>query len=711
MDNPPRQPDIEFVAISQKQLADRFGLTIKFLTNKKYYPQSFFDFSDPTKPKPESPLFDDYSSRWGDKVLFDKLREFPTIGQGHDAWKLLRTVVPLTISASKLHAYLLMGHTKTGKRMKLKGGMLIPNKESKYFTPQFDPTWEIFYLKAAYPGMPDYPNDTISWAFMRAGVVNENCALNTFLAYNVDSNGDCLYEYKDQGSTFVTPELLQKYKLKNAITGLIILFLPFLLSASPDGLLRLIKGGQWMNCEWKAATMFLPNTAMFYALFSFFMRKDAKPYDSPPLYYVLQYQLQGFVCDTEYTIFGCWTLDGGMNVWRVERNLEFISIMFTLLMHLYYEFVCPDPNAGWTRRKSASRVGKVPIGYFTDADMCGRDIFNLYEKFCCMTEDIGRKAVLIQQIPAGFCRSSTAKTLGVTDISPPRQLTFPVRNQEVPDFITLNILRDYFIYHNAAPISESHDIDMRLKFVHDICDMSYAQFVMGGERVAMTPVDAFIKNSKIKPFAFVLTLVELIIMKGFPVDREELKRHRATQCHVLSKCEKILVYATLLLYRFHNMMKAMNMVTPKDRHQFLLQSMQHITIKACEHVLRVNATQAVPPMDGNDEDKDDIETIELRKLVAGSFYADRDSGVKDVRWFIHAMKSNPTVEDEEDTAAQDALTARNFAIFVTCMRVFMAMKHDQIIQNIENKINQYEENIIIAHSDDSMDVDADGNIM
>jgi hypothetical protein len=678
MENPPRIPDLGFVEISKDQLINRFGTpTIQLLSNKKTYPPEFFDFA---LPWPQN-----YSNAYAHaNPLWTRLAEFPTIGQDHPAWMTLRTVMPLSISASRLHAFLLMGHGITGKELELSPGMCIPEYSVSQSETQYDPTWNTFYLKAIEPRMPGYPDDIFSHAFMLGGVKNENGVLNTFLSAH---EGE--FVYRDQGSTFITPEILERCNLTNLITKERIRSLPFLMSASPDGLIKRRDNPQaeWMTCEWKAATMFLP-VGKEYPGIEFFFQEKTKPYKTPKNYYKPQIAVQQLVCETQSTMFGCWTLFQGMRVWRIERNNKYLSLMLTLLIHLFERFMNPK-----TARESD--LGKVPICYFTKPELCGQDVFILYKEFKALTLAFGSEPEC-ENISGDFCTEATKKTLGLTTVPRPRYITFPNVYPEVPNYFITNIFAKYFIgteKYGSVWIKTPKDIELRLKTLQYLFSMRYSKFLMGGDKPVPDhePNKRAIELCPQRPFNFIKRGVLMLQEHGFPVENEEMREHLACKAYVLDKMEKYMNFSLFLLYRIHCIMKAYNV---QNREYSIRTYIDQLNTFCCGLMLKDNAAQKGDSMDLDaeaDDDEEDAETkVSMSFVGPGPPVPDKDFGMKDIRWHIVALKEQ--VPGEDDCIQ----TQRSFATIIMIMRLFKCKGRDVYLKQIENYQKKLERDIAQA---------------
>lgn len=250
----------------------------------------------------------------------------------------------------------------------------VPNFMSRSAGPS--KCWSDHLARLHCPALPSAPLDALMGAiFTTHGKEHENNANMHFFCRHPN------LRYRDQGVTYVSPAILARAGLTNQLTGQPILDLPFLLGASPDGLFEVIEptgdpdfdeGG---CVEWKAAK----NVKLSYSRSTPFRGlaashdNSSKPYDAIKSYYVPQSQDQLLACEKKVAFWGCWTLSGGMRVWRIRKSTEYLSLMLTVLIHLYETFVLQD------------RV--VPDDYF-DSDAAPADARAVHARLVDLTADI-----------------------------------------------------------------------------------------------------------------------------------------------------------------------------------------------------------------------------------------------------------------------------------------------------------------------------------
>jgi len=78
-------------------------------------------------------------------------------------------------------------------------------------------------------------------------------------------------------------------------------------------------------------------------------------------------------CEKKIAFWGCWTLTGGMRVWKIRKSTEYLNLMLTVLIHLYETFVLQDKV--------------VPDDYFCDIDT-PPEARAIHERLVNLTADI-----------------------------------------------------------------------------------------------------------------------------------------------------------------------------------------------------------------------------------------------------------------------------------------------------------------------------------
>lgn len=264
--------------------------------------------------------------------------------------------------------------------------------------------WGDHLARLHCPGLPSAPLDALMGAiFTTNGKEHENNANMHFFCRHPN------LRYRDQGVTYVSPDILKRAGLTNLLTGQPILELPFLLGASPDGLFEVIKptGDPELDAggcvEWKAAK----NVKLSFSRKTPFRGlaathdNSAQPYNAIKSYYVPQSQDQLLACEKKLAFWGCWTLTGGMRVWKIRKSTEYLNLMLTVLIHLYETFVLNDLV--------------VPDDYFCSFDTPA-EARNIHRRLVDLTADIINMkrpdiAELYKEYPASDTESVVAEAL------------------------------------------------------------------------------------------------------------------------------------------------------------------------------------------------------------------------------------------------------------------------------------------------------------
>lgn len=477
--------------------------------------------------------------------------------QDDPRWKLARSI-PGMISASSLYRYLLMAHGTSGNKLGLSSGMIVrPN--NCQLSRGGDPAWYEWEMKMRYARFPGLPSDPISHTFMGWGSINEDNALNAAMR-----RWGHKYIYRDRGLVVVTPKRLQDADLKYAIHRKgqevqDIHDLPFLLAASPDGLLEDKETGVVINCEWKAATAFLPNNRGYKGLE--FQFRDAKPYDKPKSYYIPQMMLQMLACDTQECKFGCWTYGNGMNVWTIKYNKRYVEIMITLLLYIH----------SWRTAQGESNPRNVPIGFFYDKNLgCPQEYRDLYKELEDLTLQIVNTP-MEEFIPGEYTRQVANEALGITDGRPPVPRTdiyFPNAPPQLPLYQIMNVYARYFCGTSAFPLApEPTHMDVRRAQVFGLADALGLRFA--------TPV------------------LKMIIEVGLD-DHRPVFAEPAVAMFRLDRAEKYLLPVVALIYRAHVEMREKR-ITDEKRRDALRDAHVSAALATYERVLnaRLNESNVV----------------------------------------------------------------------------------------------------------------------
>ena len=263
---------------------------------------------------------------------WDKLRSVARVSQDDPMWARAR-VAPGVITASAGDGFL---HARSPHA---KAALKIP--DFMVWASGANPPWSDFAMRLRAPTLPSRPLDSLAGAtYTTNGKEHENNANAHFLLAHPDMH------YRDQGMTYVTPDVLAAAGLRHSITREPITSLPFLLAASPDGVVRDADGTEAL-VEWKAANPFRTRYGARYPGISMDLNTGAKPYDEIKSYYVPQAMIQLLACGKDMAYWGCWTLMNGMQIWTIHKSVEYLELMLTILIHLHETFAVPNRPLPW----------------------------------------------------------------------------------------------------------------------------------------------------------------------------------------------------------------------------------------------------------------------------------------------------------------------------------------------------------------------------
>jgi hypothetical protein len=378
------------------------------------------------------------------------------------------------------------------------------------------------------------PSDLFSHMFMRWGSAKELNALVTFMAScapdlaRATPDNPC-YDFTDRGLVYLTPDVMARAHqagVRNMLTGQPF-SLAFLLAASPDGIIVDRATGERFNCEWKAATAFKPARDK-YAGLTFLFDYATKPYPKIKSYYIPQMMLQMLVCETRKCKFACWTYGpNGMNVWEVYFNVEYVSLMLTILDHLYETFIAHNRD--------------VPVGYFAAAPMNVRE---MYERFIVLTLAIvdmeDGLARFVKTIPGDFCMQVTDDIL-----NPPGKTGH-------------QLIRNDIYFPNVSPYIPAYPV------ISVIAEFMLAATASSGARWIDAPRDTRGRAENLKTcsgmtilnnnLSFTRPVIKRIVEKGI-AQHSLLNRDASVIMWRLDKAETYLLFSLMILYRIYVRMR------------------------------------------------------------------------------------------------------------------------------------------------------------
>lgn len=294
--------------------------------------------------------------------------------------------LPNVLRASEVGDLVGFFDSKTAKRIKCSPQMIKQE-------PGINEKWSYVMESAVYPQMPNGGRDSLGNIFMMWGTHHENSGLGTFLHHNPE------FSYEDQGFTFVTPQILAKANLVDCITEEPILDLPFDLGATPDGKVTRINKAtgktETFTCEWKCPAAYLPLSNTEFPGISVWFNQNSGPYKQPKHYHIGQIMLQLLACELDESFYGSWSLLKGMTVWKFKKDTKYLSMLLTLLKHVYLKFVTPVVKS-WKAPSADNKINvtmdmwkRVPVGYFTNAQLCtDSKIRKLHDEFVAYTIQI-----------------------------------------------------------------------------------------------------------------------------------------------------------------------------------------------------------------------------------------------------------------------------------------------------------------------------------
>lgn len=556
MDNPPLIAELPFIEVSKEVLAAAFPTTVRLLPDY-----------DPAGPRgdllalglPPVPDWAALYARPADPV-WARLDEVWRVPQDSPHWKGARRIVG-GVTASNLAKFALLTHPSASGRLDIPDGMRV--KGTKFAV---DPAWEEFCLRLLDPRAPDYPLDAVSATFTTWGKLHENNALATFMAHND------IYIYEDCGLRYLTPAILAKWEFKDLLAPgqPVLRTLPFVLAASPDGVLTNKETGVRENCEWKAATAFLPkHGSAFFGVEADW--RHAKPYEHIKSYYVPQVMLQMLVCGTESAIFGCWTYSNGMNLWKIPFNRDIMEITITLMLHLHRRFANP----------ASPEFGRVPVNYFHKSGppeaRAPEEARALHETLISHVADVVRIAPYAT-LDGDMCFNTINRILRIDRPRLPIPTPFPQCSYELPHYLLLGVLAHYFVGDACARVKDPLDADARTDQILALAGMPADQFVLGAERA----------NANYQPLtldgcAFPLAFSSIIlgaIVRAPHSKHPVVARHPLSRLARLAFAEKYLYWLLLPLYRLHEALRPVS--EPADRAHLLAQALHRLYAGAAE---------------------------------------------------------------------------------------------------------------------------------
>lgn len=178
-----------------------------------------------------------------------------------------------------------------------------------------------------------------------------------------------------------------------------------------------------MAGENKVPTVFMPqpHDKTEFPNADFFFVAGRNPWEKPKEYYVPQFMLEMFALMCRSNIVTAWTCSKGARSWKINMDVEYLSMIITIFNYLYVEFVKKDLP--------------VPTNYFMDlpADDHRHKIYMLMLQ---KTKDICKNAEVYMFTPKEDTLRITSE-VGV--ISKQTYVEFPVLPDFLPDYHRLLI--------------------------------------------------------------------------------------------------------------------------------------------------------------------------------------------------------------------------------------------------------------------------------
>lgn len=497
--------NLAFVEVTRQHLRTFFPETVRMLSGLDFTPGEVREIFDLGLPPMVN--YEEYYRRAGEPAFlqfWDKIRQIWKVPQDDPVWLARAKVIPGLISASNGDKFAQMTHGACARRLKLSQGMIVD--KAKFAR---DPAWDEFALRLLSPRVPGRPLDALSHAFTNWGSRHENNALAVFM-----HNSGGRYIYEDRGLCFYTPEILAKQRFRNLLTGEVILALPFLLCASPDGILTDTVTGVKINCEWKAAAACVPGGGDWPAGASFDFKPGTKPYEQIKAYYVPQVMQQMVACGTTSAIFGCFTYGCGMNLWRVDFNRELVEVMITIMLHIYDTFV---------RGRKPGEAGVVPVDYMAPGGSAPAPVKALYLRMEAIVADIVKNTHPYSAIDPDTCRQTIDTILGHAHPPVARRVQFPECEFTMPPYIRLAVYARYFLPapQPKAPPGPGELLARRLQLLAFV-NMDADCFFMGGADSGNVILPLTLGGTS-RPLEFMRPVVDAILRGDARFAREMLR--------------------------------------------------------------------------------------------------------------------------------------------------------------------------------------------
>lgn len=347
------------------------------------------------------------------------LQRVQYLSQDDPLWGKAR-VQPRLKTASILNNALCMSDPSVASKLKVSPFMVAKHPTNQH--------WDDFMQRDLHPALPKPPLDSLMGSvFTTLGKEHETNVHTTFCTHNPHLRS------REQGLTYLTPEMLENYPMHNKLTGELFdyetLLAKLMFAASPDTIFTDINTGEEFNGEWKAATNWFPLHGQDARPgVDFWLNTKSKPYEYIRSYYVPQAQLQLLVCENEISYWGCWTLSNGMRTWVIKKNKLYLELMFTILVYIWDNF--------------ASVQKQLPLDYFEIVK--DTPIGRLHKQFV----DLNVRIITMKEPSIAYEHEFYNDTLAITNrvfgipegvYAKSREIYFPDIPPEVPAYAGIGL--------------------------------------------------------------------------------------------------------------------------------------------------------------------------------------------------------------------------------------------------------------------------------
>lgn len=386
---------------------------------------------------------------------------YKVIPQSHPFWLAFRDDPRIT--GSVMAEYLLFMMKMTAPKLKIPKSMFQDEENSRI--------WTKLRLRIKHGSLPRDWFGQPGCTFASWGKKHElNCEVAVL---------DALpgWKCKESGLIIVTDDMIAKRGVYDVLNDNKPLgHFPIQLGDSPDGLLygpdehtgKII----YRAAEFKTGTQFLPLNGKKYPMCQFFMRPMDKmaPYDAIKSYYLPQCFMHMLALEVDECLFCSWTYNGGMNIWNIKFDLEYMSLILSMVKHLYETFILKDKD--------------VPNNYFYNVRSAR--VAKAYNKLVEMTYAKITETKPYKKVPGDMTRVGCDNVVRPGPIS--TYLFYPDIAPEFPPFMKLNLYALAFeLYEKVDWVSQYEHMDTRRSNIKKILK---SHFFMFSETIVKAIADA-----------------------------------------------------------------------------------------------------------------------------------------------------------------------------------------------------------------------------